>query len=305
MDDMTAFEQQVARDALHDVGPVRPVDDAAIFSAITATQSPRWRFQSMFGAAKLVVTGAILALFGGLLLAGMMTQKPSQEPRPGVGTSAPSASPSAPSASPSAPSVSAEPVATDRRLLTVAGIPLSYELPASDDPRTRWESFEHELYIATSTVGSQEAEAMILWASFPDSQYAVPCLLAPSAGASVADLAAAVASAPGTDLVSGPSDVSVGGHPAMEVRLTVVPGTDSGAIADPGEPLGCDPAYFFGWDGFAGGPFWLKTRLGDSIRVWIVEVEGTLLVIEAETRPFAGAAAELQIESIVDSIRFE
>jgi hypothetical protein len=87
MDDMNAFERQVARDAARDVGPVRPVDDLAIFNAITTTQSPKWRFQSMFGATKFVVAGVIVALFGGFLLSGVLTQ-PSDESAPAVGASA-------------------------------------------------------------------------------------------------------------------------------------------------------------------------------------------------------------------------
>jgi hypothetical protein len=50
------------------MGPVRPVDDAAIFTTITTTQPPKWRFESMFSAIKFVVAGAIVALFGGFLL---------------------------------------------------------------------------------------------------------------------------------------------------------------------------------------------------------------------------------------------
>ena len=70
MDDMTAFERQVAGEYVRRAGPVRPVDAAAIFTAITATQSPKWRFQSLFNATKFVVAGAIVALFGGFLLGG-------------------------------------------------------------------------------------------------------------------------------------------------------------------------------------------------------------------------------------------
>jgi hypothetical protein len=86
MQDMNALERQVTRDALRDVGPVRPVDDAAIFNSITASQSPKWRFQSVFSATKFVVASAIVALFGGFLLAGVLTL-PSDEQMPMVGAS--------------------------------------------------------------------------------------------------------------------------------------------------------------------------------------------------------------------------
>jgi hypothetical protein len=70
MDDMNAFERQVARDALRDAGQSRPVDAAAVFARAVPTTSPQWRFQSMFSATKFVVAGVIVALFGGSCSAG-------------------------------------------------------------------------------------------------------------------------------------------------------------------------------------------------------------------------------------------
>jgi hypothetical protein len=89
MDDMNAFERQVAFEVLRGAAPPRPVDVAAVFAAIpTATRSPRWRFQSMFSATKFIVAGAIVALFGGFLLAGVLTQ-PSEERMPAAVTGSP------------------------------------------------------------------------------------------------------------------------------------------------------------------------------------------------------------------------
>ena len=87
MDAMNAFERQVAGEVVQAVGPLRPVDDLAMFNhVITTTQSPKARFQSMFSATKFVLAGAIVALFGGFLLAGVLTQ-PSDDQLPGVGAS--------------------------------------------------------------------------------------------------------------------------------------------------------------------------------------------------------------------------
>jgi hypothetical protein len=91
MDDMNAFDRQLASVVLQRVGPSRPVDDAAIFTAITTTQSPKWRFQSMFSVARFVVAGAIVALFGGFLLAGLLSQ-PSDDMAPAAVTASPSPS---------------------------------------------------------------------------------------------------------------------------------------------------------------------------------------------------------------------
>jgi hypothetical protein len=47
------------------------------------------------------------------------------------------------------------------------------------------------------------------------------------------------------------------------------------------------------------------TSVGDTIRVWIVDVGGTRLFIEAETSKQAGSDLEQEIRQIVESIRFD
>jgi hypothetical protein len=298
MDDMNAFERQLAAKVVRMAGP-DPHVNALEIARSAATQSPKWRFQTMFNATRFVVAGAIVALFGGFVLSGVVTDAPSREPAAGVRASASSPPPRTFPAS-------AGLYLSGRRSLTVAGVPLTFALPAGSTDPWPWESLKDDLYISKSTVGPQAAEAMILWTSFPDGEHARPCLLDPSAaGASAAALAEAVATAPGTELVSGPTDVSVGGRPAKSVVVTVVPATGSGSLPGPGGPLGCDPAYFFGWDAVDGGAFWLSTIPGDTLSVWVVEVDGTLLVIEAGTHPKASAAVQGEIPQIIDSIRFE
>jgi hypothetical protein len=101
MDDMSAFERQVVSHIHAFVGPSRPVNDAAIFTSITTTQSPRWKLLPMFSPTKFVVASAILAVFGGLLLAGLQTRPSDHSVRPAAAS--PSASPDATtSASPEA-----------------------------------------------------------------------------------------------------------------------------------------------------------------------------------------------------------
>jgi dipeptidyl aminopeptidase/acylaminoacyl peptidase len=67
MDDMQAIEQRLARELARRAGPSEPVDDAAIFTAITATTSPKWKFRSLFGATRFAVAAVVVALFGGFL----------------------------------------------------------------------------------------------------------------------------------------------------------------------------------------------------------------------------------------------
>ena len=81
MDDMTTFEHRLANDLNQMAGPGRHIDAMAMVRAVS-TQSPTRRFQSMFSATKFVVAGAIVALFGGFLLSGVLTQQPIEEAAP-------------------------------------------------------------------------------------------------------------------------------------------------------------------------------------------------------------------------------
>lgn len=142
--------------------------------------------------------------------------------------------------------------------------------------------------------GAQDAEGIIYWTSYPDGDYADPCarLLPPSIGASAAKLSTAVSRAPGTKLVKGPSDVTLGGLPAKHVVLTIR------------KNVGCNPGFFFTWRAVDGGTLWTKTRVGDTIRVWIVTVNTTRLFIAAMTNEHATPDLKKEIQQVVESIRF-
>jgi len=176
-----------------------------------------------------------------------------------------------------------------RNEVVVDGVPMSFTVR-----RHGWEHFG-DISINKSILGPQGAEAILFWTSFPVAEHADRCarVRSQSADSSAEELAFAVSTAPGIELVSGPSDVTVGGRAAQHVVLIVL------------KDLGCDPGYFFTWDDRAGGALWPSTNVGDTIRVWIVEVRGTVLFIEAETTTQASAQLEHEIEQIVGSIRFE
>lgn len=171
---------------------------------------------------------------------------------------------------------------------------------------TGWENGPHEkigdrfrthgLLISKSTRRGQAAEAMIFWAGFQGGGEATPCAKALTSAAerSRADLAAALASAPGTKLAGGPWRVTLGGRPTTRVVLRVQ------------KDRVCDPGFFFTWPHdparFNWGAFWPGTDGGDSIRVWIVDVGGKRLFFEAVTKP--GHGVEQEIGDIIRSIRF-
>lgn len=186
-----------------------------------------------------------------------------------------------------------DPVSADYRLgrhsMAVDGVPFSFEVTAPG-----WETYEGFL-ISKSTHGPQGAEAVIFFAAYPDGEKADPCgdsLWPPPP--SIGGIAAAAVDTPGVELVSGPTAVMVGGRNAMHVAFTVQ------------EDVGCDPGFFYNWKAQNWGALWVSSQLGDTIDIWIVDVDGTILFIGGETHPdeFSGGVVD-EIQLIVASIRFE
>jgi hypothetical protein len=190
-----------------------------------------------------------------------------------------------------------------RITVTEKGVTFSFRVPKT----VGWSGWERFRSVPTDTspggpislnksiMGPQGAEAIIYWTSFPDGDHADPCarLLSPPIGESAADLAAAVSTAPGTKLVKGPSDVALGGRPAKHVVFKVR------------EKVGCDPGFLYAWRDVEGGALWPTTGVGDTIRVWIVDVHRARLFIAAETTEQAGSDLEQEVQQIVESIRFD
>jgi hypothetical protein len=112
MDDMTAFDRQIAGEVLLGAGPSEPVDDLAVFDAvIAANRRQGWGF-TMFSALKFVTAAAIVALFGGFLLAGVFTTQQGDE----VAPAAVSASPTAVDDATQPPDAAPSPMTTDELL---------------------------------------------------------------------------------------------------------------------------------------------------------------------------------------------
>lgn len=143
--------------------------------------------------------------------------------------------------------------------------------------------------------GSGQA-AFIFWTEPPTNVYADPCAktpLDPPAGDTAAELAAAVASMPGTDLVSGPSDVTIGGQPAQLVSIRVR------------DDIDCPPDQFLLWydQDPANGRF--PDALGDTINVWIIDVDGTIVWIDGSAGRSTAPTLQRDMRLIVESIQFE
>ena len=138
--------------------------------------------------------------------------------------------------------------------------------------------------------------AFIFWTPAPSNVYADPCTkepLDPPAGDTPAELAAAVSSIPGTDLVGGPSDITIGGHPAKLVSIRIR------------EDVDCVSGEFLLWyaDEPANGRF--PDALGDTINVWIIDVDGAIVWIDGSWAVNTSPALHEEMRQIVESIQFE
>jgi hypothetical protein len=178
-----------------------------------------------------------------------------------------------------------------RHSLTVDGVSFSFVVPGRD-----WEQFGNISLQNGTRHRGQAAEAIIYWTAFPDGEIADLCdsVLVPPGGPQTDRIAAAVAAAPGVDVVNGPVRVIVGGHVMDYVEVTVR------------EDLGCDQGYFYSWPYADVGALWPFTDVGDTIRVWIVDVDGTRrLFIGGVTARDVDPVFGKEIQQIVGSIRFE
>ena len=138
--------------------------------------------------------------------------------------------------------------------------------------------------------------AFIFWTDPPANVYADPCTkepLDPPAGDTPAELATAVSSIPGTDLVGGPSDVTIGGHPAKLVTIRVR------------EDIECEPGEFYLWYAQEPADGRWPDALGDTINVWIIDVDGTIVWIDGSWSVNTTPALHGEMLQIIDSIQFE
>ena len=249
---------------------------------------PAWRIADMNNLAKLAIAAAavvVVAVVGYNLLPGTGGAGGTPEASPSLSPS-PSLQPS-PSPTPVAFAFppSGE-LAIGRHDLTMDGVSFSLEVPTSG-------------WISNGSFGIDKRPSgtlggdFIIWGSSADGIFADPCAgtEGPRVGPSAADLAEAVANVPGTE-ATGPSDVTVGGYPAKLVVVRVPEEADCAAND-----------FYLWWDERLTGRY--ATEFGVTIRVWIIDVDGTLVQIDGETFKGTGPEIEREMQQIVDSIQFE
>ena len=252
-----------------------------------------WRTPDMNTFAKFAIAAAavlVVAFVGWNLLPGDTGRggTPGVSPSPSV-TASPSIAAS-PSPSPSPSDYAFFPdgsIEAGRHSMILSGKSLTVDMPSG------WTS-----HLGFRLYKQSGEAAFIFWTPAPTNVYADPCAhepLDPPAGDTPAELAAAVSSIPGTNLVGGPSDITIGGHPAKLVSIRVR------------EDVDCVPGEFSLWyqqeSGPASGRF--PDALGDTINVWIIDVDGAIVWIDGSWSVNTTPALQAEMRQIVESIQFE
>ncbi len=128
----------------------------------------------------------------------------------------------------------------------------------------------------------------------------------PPVGPSVEDLATSL-----VDLapyrVTAPEDVSVYGYGGIHLELTV---PKDQPFSDNGKFVGCDEGKLKSWvaaidAGEQGDAFYGYTDPSFTEEIWILDVEGTRLMIEAGRSPGSPPEDLAELRAILDSIRIE
>ncbi len=89
MDDVEAFDRRIAREVLRAAGPSKPVDDLAIFDAITAATGWQEWGLTLFSAVRFLAAAAIVALFGGFLLTSILSRQQGDDVVPAAASPVP------------------------------------------------------------------------------------------------------------------------------------------------------------------------------------------------------------------------
>jgi hypothetical protein len=283
---------------------------------VTRQRPTSWlarRYTAMNTYAKLAIAAAVVVvvvLVGSTFLpagGGVGGDGPSPSPAPSV-TAPPSPAPSlaTPSASPS-PAAFAWPKDTDLEVgtrygWTVAGVPFTIAVP-SPGWSTKDSAGQTLSKDSPQTPdGSSTGSWLLMWdVANVNTSPCATVAMDPPPGPSAADLAGAVASMPGLEVVVPATSVTVGGRPAQHqvVRLP--------------DDLGCAPDKFELWYSlghpscnFDPGPCWRwASEPGETISIWIVEGDGARIMFEAETYTASPPELGQEIQQIIDSVQFE
>lgn len=126
----------------------------------------------------------------------------------------------------------------------------------------------------------------------------------PPVGPSVEDLATALASLPPFEVMSPPTEVAIYGYTGTHLELTV-PELPWRAYGGLGIFEGCDGGVLRSWIAPGLSFAFYGYRPGQVEEFWILDVEGTRLVVEANWSPDVPPEWVDEMRAILDSIRIE
>jgi hypothetical protein len=210
---------------------------------------------------------------------------------PGGPTPSPIITPSptpAPTASPTqAPVVpSAGPLAVGRHDLNLGGVHMTFAIANPGWVSNGDFGFDNE----------EEHSGFIVWEDDADGVFSDPCTStkAPPVGPSAADMANAIAGMSSIELVAGPEAFTIGGKPAQMVMVRMP------------DPLPCKYDQFYLWyDTTFSSHARYASKAGNTVRVWIIEVDGKRIQLDGEWEAEAPPAAAGELWDIVNSIHFD
>jgi hypothetical protein len=123
-------------------------------------------------------------------------------------------------------------------------------------------------------------------------------------GPSIGDLVAALVAQAQRD-ASEPTDVLLAGYPGRYLEWSV---PEDAVVTGDGDFEGCDVqeghADFVSWFGDGYGERWQQVA-GQVDRLWVVDIDGDRLVIDATYSPDATDVDRAELERVVASLRFE
>ncbi len=128
-------------------------------------------------------------------------------------------------------------------------------------------------------------------------------------GPTVDDLAEALVDIPLRDATQ-PVDVTLDGYAGKYLEWSVPAEIETEPHGEFTSFAGCDVTgdgdrAFESWTGKAGGSDRYQQAAGQIDRLWILDVDGTRLVIDAFEMPYATAAEREELTEVVESTRFE
>jgi len=158
----------------------------------------------------------------------------------------------------------------------------------------------------TLPLGWERIQHMLIWGQtkwfgfdIVDNVYVDPChtelgVRDPPIGPAPADLAEALTHIPGWE-VTAIDDVTFDGFAGKYVKL-IAP-ADISACSNPNDRILLPTR---SWPGLFGA-----ARANEPMELWILDVEGTRLVIHAGREPAAGAFVIAELQTVIDSIRID